>query len=239
MGQRPDADEVDARLRDRANILERDPPIASSSARPAMIDRGAQLGRPHVVEQRFPAPRPHGGGHLDERSRTPPRRPRRAGRLSGRRRLPHPARERRVVLLDEDRVVQPGRGGSCRRPRGPPPSRARAGPAWSCGVEDPRTRCPPRPHVARRQRRDAREPAEEVQRHPLAGQDRRRRAPSISATGPLAPLALGADARCQRELRVDALRTPRAPPRSPPTRPAPSARCGLAPVAPAGPPPAS
>ena len=53
------------------------------------------------------------------------------------------AREREVVLLDQERVVEAHAVVACRRPRRPRPSRAPAGPASSCGCRGSSRRSPP------------------------------------------------------------------------------------------------
>ena len=106
----------------------------------------------------------------------------------------HAAGHRAVVLLDQDRVVEPRAvvdpaAVRHRRLLERPQARRRL-----AGVEQPRSRPPPhRPHHPRRQRRDAREAPEEVQGGPLGHEQPARRSlhPQHAGARP-APLALGA-----------------------------------------------
>ena len=107
--ERPDADPVHAALGHRPDGLERDAARRLQlGAAGGQLHRAAQLAGRHVVEQK---PR-HAGverpSHLLERRALDlDRHP--GGRVRQRapRRLGHPARQRGVVLLDEDRVVEP------------------------------------------------------------------------------------------------------------------------------------
>ena len=72
-----------------------------------------------------------------------------ASRSARAHRLADPAGERRVVLLDQDRVVQPGAVVGRRRRRRPPPSRARAAPASSCACRGSAPRFPRPPRTQR------------------------------------------------------------------------------------------
>ena len=207
------------------------PPDASSS-RPAArrAHRLAQLVRGHVVEQH---PR-HAGGqgllqlverralHLDAHAR------RRRGQRAPRG-LAHSAGERGVVLLDQDRVVAGRCGGSS-----PPPARTASfssarSPGVVLRVSRMRTPVPSTAsHVAGGERGDAREAAEEVERHALAGEDRRAALPATSASRPpLAPLALARRARASAVPGPRA-RTPSPPRAARPAPPPPSARCAPA-----------
>jgi hypothetical protein len=111
-----------------------------------------------------------GVAHLDRQRQV---RPRGAGAAH---RLGDPAGERRVVLLDEDGVVEAGAvvdAAAVRDRRLLEPPQPRRGLAR---VEDLRhpARSAHRRHHARGQRRDPRQAAEEVQRSPLGGQQRPR-----------------------------------------------------------------
>ena len=92
-------------------------------------------------------------------------------------RLLEPAGEGDVVLLDQDRVVEAHPVVDARRPRGPRPSRARAGPGVVLRVS--RIVAPPASLAAAAtkrggQGRDAGEVAEQVERDALAGEQRPR-----------------------------------------------------------------
>ena len=195
------------------------PPLASSSRAPGDLrDRRAQLLVVHVVEQQARrAGRERlvdlaGIAHLDLE---------RAGELGrglarARDRLRDPAGGGDVVLLDQDRVVQPGAvvaraAGRDRRllERAQPGGRL-------ARVEHLRARALHRARRARRQRRDAREVREEVQRRALAASAARARgprptapAPRPRATRPPAPAAC--DARVGVELRETRLARRRSP----------------------------
>ena len=129
-----------------------------------------------------------------------------------------------MVLLHEDRVVQPA---AVAHPSAGPHggllelAQSRRGLAR---VEDARARALHGLHVARRERRDAGEPPEEVERHALAGEDRGGRAADLGEHARLAPLALGR-ANLEAERVVHAARTPPAPRPGPPPRRA--ARCSM------------
>ncbi len=156
--------------------LEREPParLRLRSARDPR-HRLTQLLRGHVVEQ---DPRRAGLErlvYLCERPRLDLQRE--PGCVRGRRpyRGPDPARERSVVLLDQDRVVQPGAmvrpaaGRHRRLFQSPQPRRRLA------RIEDPRARALDRLHRAGAERRHPGQPPEKVQRGPLGGQQRSRR----------------------------------------------------------------
>src|SRR5207248_4190336 len=109
-----------------------------------------------------------------------------------------------VVLLDEDRVVQSGPvvGAAARCDRALlelAQARRRL-----ARVEDLRAGALDSADEARGERRDAGEPAEEVERDALSLQDRRRAAPDLGDGAAFAPLALG-DARLPPKLTVDRL----------------------------------
>ena len=117
--------------------------------------------------------------------------------------LPHPAGQRRVVLLDQHGVVEAapvvGAAAGAHRLL---LEVAQAGRGLA-GVEDPRARALHRLDEARRERGDPGEAAEEVERHPLAREDRRRRAAQLGERTRLAPAPVGGE-RLERERGVHA-----------------------------------
>ena len=144
VGQRADRDHLDPGRRDRGDVRERDPARClelrrARRRRLARGDRRAQRSR-----------RPCCRAGACRRRRRAPRRPRRASRHSTSTsssgwaprgeldRASQTARDRDVVLLDQDRVVEAACGGCGRRRRRPPPSRAPAGRGGLAGVEDRR-----------------------------------------------------------------------------------------------------
>jgi hypothetical protein len=177
--ERAHGDPVDARLRDRAHGLRGDAARGleqdARSRAPREGDGLAQLGEREVVEEhearaggeRLLELRPVPHLDLDEGRRRPALEPF-ANPLERRR---HAPRRPHVVLLQENGVEQPG---AVVRPAARadrlalelPPSRRRL-----AGVEDRRPGAGDRVHARPRERRHAREPGEEVQREPLAGQD--------------------------------------------------------------------
>ena len=203
------------------------PPDASSSARPATSGDGlSQLVRGHVVEQQPRHARVERRAHLVERRalHLDLHAVRRALRIASRGRLTHPAGERGVVLLHEHGVVEPG--AVARAAAGAHRlllERAQAGRGLA-GVEDPDACALDRPHVAGGERGHARQPAEEVERHPLRREDRGAAAGDLGQDARLAPAAV-AGARAPSAGRGRPARTP---PRPRPGRPAPpprAARC--------------
>ena len=108
VGERSDADRVDARLRDQAHIGERDAPrrLDVSSAG-HLLDRPAQVRHRHVVEQQPPRARGQRRSATSASVRTRSRRSCRGAPRRGRGGPPpHAARHRGVVLLHEQRVVE-------------------------------------------------------------------------------------------------------------------------------------
>jgi hypothetical protein len=112
-----------------------------------------------------------------------------------------------VVLLDEDRVEQPAAvAHAAAHPHRLllecPQARRRL-----ARVEDAHAGAGHRVHVARGERGDARQPAEEVQRHPLRREDRAGATGQLGEQPPVAPLAL-LSVRVPAQLRVDPLEHP-------------------------------
>ena len=174
------------------------PPEASSS-RAAGTPRGGdglpQLGGTHVVEQQPVSPGLCALPNLVEVAALDFDRQAGLGLAGTPHRLPHTARNGCVVLLDQDRVVEthPVVGPAARRHRGllqRPQSRG-------ClpRVEDPGPRALDSPNEPRGQGRDPGEVAEQVERGPLRGEQRSRRAGgSRDLRGNLVPpLGLGGD----------------------------------------------
>src|SRR5919108_398603 len=159
-------------------------PVSATNLR-RVLERRGQLEP--TGERRRPGP---GGGRPAAPDGPPPRPPRQ--RSPGR--LPHSPRHRGAVLLDQDRVVQ---AGAVVR-RAAQADRLLLELAQAGGrlprVEDLRPRSIHRPDEARGERRHTRQPAKEVQRHPLAGEDRPCAPLHPGDRARLAPLPLGGDA---------------------------------------------
>ena len=180
MGQRPDRDEVDARRGHLGDVLERDPTrgleLGAAVRGSGRRDRLPQLGRAHVVEQQPVGSSVGALADLVEIAALDLDRKARLRLARAAHRLPHPAGERGMVLLDQDRVVEahPVVGptaGRHRRLLQRPQPRGRL-----AGVEDARARALDLPHEPRRERCHSREMTEEVERGPLCGEQRPGRA---------------------------------------------------------------
>ena len=179
------------------------PPDASSCARPADQRGRARAARSGVM---LSSSRRVGAGlqrllDVRERARTRPRPAMPGGRRVERpaRRLPHPAGERDVVVLHEDRVVEAhavvaaaARGHRLLLER--PQARA-----WSCGCRAPRTPVPRSALTRRRgRRRDARQVRRKLSamRSPVSSA---RASPSSSAPPPAARRATRPRRRSARQ----------------------------------------
>ena len=169
------------------------PPLASSSARPATRrHRRAQLRRRSCCRagsaaRRPPAPRrPRSSvAALDLERQLRGARPRPPHRLA------HPAGERGVVLLDQDRVVEPGAVVGRRRRRRPRPSPAPAARASSCACRGSGRRCPRR--RATQRAASVATPDSRCRKFSAvrsAGEERPRRARRPEHRAPVAPHAL-------------------------------------------------
>ena len=136
-----------------------------------------------------------------------------------------------VVLLDQDRVVEPEAVVAPAARRRPPPSRARAARASSCGCRGSSPRAGDRRDVAGGQRRDAGEVAEEVQRRALGGEQGAGAGRRSSRSRPGRPRATRPRRASASNGRPPPARTPRARRRGRTRRPAASGRSAPAPAA--------
>ena len=145
--ERADADEVDAGLGHRpivSSVIRRTP--RAPPGRPRRSTASAQLVRAHVVEQharhaRQPAPPRTSSSVAHSTSTLTPG----GAAFPSRARPPaHPPASAAWFSLTSTASYSPARW-LTPPPARPPPSRARAGPAWSCGCRGSGRRCPPPP----------------------------------------------------------------------------------------------